>query len=334
MSKRTALLVGCNYRGTPYELHGCILDVYNMDNMLRTTFSFQTTILTDDSVVKPTRSNILAALNKIVTEAVSGDVVMFHYSGHGTLVHDTNGDEPTGQDCAIVPLDLAMVSDDELRAVVSKAALGVRLIALLDCCHSGTGFDLRYVLREVNYRALDPTVFATLEYPETNADIVMISGCRDSQTSAEAPVDGGKVQGALTVCFVRELEKSGYSISWRNLLRNVYTRLRDNAYDQIPQLSSGRGMDPDSNVWLDVNPLPPPTTLPPAPLPEEVVLPPPPKPPVVSPPKPPAKPSAKPPKKPVSKPPKKPTPKPPARRVLPLKGVKKQLPKKAPLKRR
>lgn len=74
-----------------------------------------------------------------------------HYSGHGTQIRDTNGDEADGFDEALVPYDYTSagcILDDELfRIVVRPLRDGVTLTSLMDCCHSGTILDLPYLYR-------------------------------------------------------------------------------------------------------------------------------------------------------------------------------------------
>lgn len=83
-----ALLVGCNYPGSKYELKGCVNDVHNMVAMLKKHFGFEDSNITllldtDSSTTKPTGKNIKAALKKFVKGASDDDVLFFHFSGHG-----------------------------------------------------------------------------------------------------------------------------------------------------------------------------------------------------------------------------------------------------------
>lgn len=113
-----ATLVGCNYFNSPNELHGCINDVQAMRDLLVTRFDFDPAnieLLTDDapegSPSKPTGANIRAALGRMVDQAKSGDVLFFHYSGHGTrLPVGRPGLHPFRMDEAIVPCDLNLIT--------------------------------------------------------------------------------------------------------------------------------------------------------------------------------------------------------------------------------
>lgn len=74
-----------------------------------------------------------------------------HYSGHGTKVPDLNGDEDDGYDEALVPLDFdrsGVILDDDLYEIFVKGLPpGVHVVALMDCCHSGTVLDLPYIFK-------------------------------------------------------------------------------------------------------------------------------------------------------------------------------------------
>lgn len=90
MSRR-ALLVGCNYPGTKCELHGCANDVRRMKALLQERFGFQEDDIlvmldTDESLPQPTGRNIRRCLAKLIDGTQPGDVLVFHYSGHGTQV--------------------------------------------------------------------------------------------------------------------------------------------------------------------------------------------------------------------------------------------------------
>jgi len=85
---KKSLFIGINYRGSSAELRGCINDVVNIKQFVVENWHFPTDeahmkTLTDDTDVKPTRANILAAFQWLVAGAQSGDSLFFHYSGHG-----------------------------------------------------------------------------------------------------------------------------------------------------------------------------------------------------------------------------------------------------------
>jgi len=66
-------------------------------------------------------------------------------------VDDINGDEASGKDQTMVPMDFdgknGHIIDDVIYSeVVGKLPEGCELFCLFDCCHSGTIMDLPYVI--------------------------------------------------------------------------------------------------------------------------------------------------------------------------------------------
>ena len=112
---------------------------------------FKITVLKDS---KATHKAIISALNKLITRCNAGDIVYLHFSTHGQLVEDLDGDEPDGWDEAIIPYDAQLtykkgvyegqnhLLDDELSIYINKIRkkLGADgcLYVVVDACHSGT----------------------------------------------------------------------------------------------------------------------------------------------------------------------------------------------------
>ncbi len=106
-------------------------------------------LLTDEQA---TRDAILGAFDRLVDRTETGDVVVVHYSGHGSQVPDLEGDEPDGFDETIVPHDSGRadpetgvgpanrdITDDEIYERLRKLSAKTDAITLIfDSCHSGT----------------------------------------------------------------------------------------------------------------------------------------------------------------------------------------------------
>jgi hypothetical protein len=88
------------------------------------------------------------AFSQFSAGAKPGDILFFHFSGHGGKVRDTSGDENDGYDETIMPVDYAkagQIVDDEVYAkLLHPLPQGCRMFALMDCCNSGTALDLPY----------------------------------------------------------------------------------------------------------------------------------------------------------------------------------------------
>jgi hypothetical protein len=244
---KNALLIGCNYVGSQYQLYGCINDVENIQNKLKSQYNFNNVlIMSDNTSKKPTKTNILNEIKNLLTNAKSGDKLFLAFSGHGSTMKDTNGDEKDGLDECFVPLDFNYISDDEIKLVINNyLKKDVTLFALFDCCHSGTILDLRYqYLDSENYDNPSENTKET----ETIGNIIMISGCRDNQTSADAYINS-KSQGAMTWAFLDTLNNNT-SLTWKDLITTMRSSLLKSDYEQTPQLSSGNKLDINTKFYL------------------------------------------------------------------------------------
>ena len=244
MTKR-ALLIGSNYTAIPsVQLGGCINDVINMRNVLIDAYGYQDPniyVLRDDDKNRlPTRSNILLWLSQLITMSTASDTLWIHYSGHGTQIRDINGDEQDGFDECIVPCNYntaGVITDDDLFAIFKNAKC--QLIICFDSCNSGTGCDLQY---SVNYNngALSKTVNKNnATRAVSNPNVIMLSGCRDPQTSADAYDSVSKRGvGAFTQVLIETLRANNHNIALLPLYSSLCASLKMYGFTQIPVLSS------------------------------------------------------------------------------------------------
>lgn len=241
MSNTFALLIGINYIGQNSELSGCINDVNDMNKLLTEVFKIpqkNITIMTDNTKgqLYPTRSNIIKNIVKLVIKAHKGqaDRIILHYSGHGYYVKDLNGDELDKWDEVICPVDYdknGFITDDLLNATIRIVPDTCSIFVLMDCCNSGTNMDLKY-----RHKFGDEHSVVESDI-NMKAPAVMISGCRDDQTSADAYISG-RYNGAMTRAFLTCLKDANYNINYFDLLTNMRKYLKDNNYTQIPELSA------------------------------------------------------------------------------------------------
>ena len=245
---RKALLIGINYIGTSSQLSGCINDTNAIKNLLLTQSNFAAndiTVITDETVQKPTRATILETFTTLLQSGKDGDLLFFSYSGHGSYVLDRNNDETNGNDEMIVAADMKGIIDDELKALIQTyLKKNVTLFALFDSCFSGTVLDLKYQYLD----SLENDNFTENAKEETTiGNVIMISGCTDNQTSADAFINN-RYQGAMTWAFLNGLKghtsatasaNTLNNITWRDLLLKMRDDLKTSNFTQLPQLSSG-----------------------------------------------------------------------------------------------
>lgn len=265
-SKKYALVIGCNYSGTTNQLSGCINDANNIKNLL-TQWGFEVTLMTDVTPgdVYPTRGNILDRLSEAVSRLSSGDSLFLYYSGHGTLLNDQNGDEISGFDSCIVPINWRtanLIRDDEIRSILINAPTGSKIMGFFDSCNSGSVCDLRYNYFDTSYRS-NPGVKSSdtitrqnkvvnNRYNDTNAEIVTISASRDDQLAIELVNYNGYTGGALTYNLLRFISVSPI-VKFGDLLYTLRTNLNSMNLTQVPSLMSGKQLNTDDLLSTFIN---------------------------------------------------------------------------------
>ena len=151
MAKK-ALCIGINdYPGTQNDLAGCVNDAHDWTGELEAR-GFTVRGMAD---AQATRANLMQAMLELITSARGGDSVVITYSGHGTWVPDTSGDERDGRDEGWCPYDIGqgnVLLDDEIHNIFSQRGAGVRIVLSSDSCHSGS--VIRWAPPDVNARAL------------------------------------------------------------------------------------------------------------------------------------------------------------------------------------
>ena len=121
MSSKAAVLVGGNYPGTDNPLRGCVNDVKRMYRCLVERFGFSDEditmfIDTDEEYTLLTSSTVATALMDMVSSAAPGDVLFFHFTGHGTRQEAEEGDDDsTGYDESIVLADNSLLKGEAKR---------------------------------------------------------------------------------------------------------------------------------------------------------------------------------------------------------------------------
>ena len=221
---KNAVLIGLNYTGTASALKGCINDALRMKETLEKKYNYiNTKIYTDKDLTL--ENNILQVLEQLVTSGV--DTLFFQYSGHGTQVRDDNGDEEDGKDEALYSVNNTIIRDDDILVQVKKVRKGVLLVLVFDACHSGTMVDLPYQLIGQEIKKINNN---TLE-----GDIISISGCKDTQTSADVS-SGFTSYGAMSNALQKVISEMSPSTTWRTLADKLNVELRTDRQSQIPQL--------------------------------------------------------------------------------------------------
>ncbi|MDE6272592.1 MAG: caspase family protein [Muribaculaceae bacterium] len=99
-----------------------------------------------------TKAGIVKAFNSLIKRSQKGDIIYIHFSGHGQLMTDVDGDEEDGLDESWIPYDARMyygpmdrgekhLSDDEIGRYMSRLREKIGnsgvIAVVVDACHSG-----------------------------------------------------------------------------------------------------------------------------------------------------------------------------------------------------
>jgi len=240
------------YRGAP--LAGCVNDVMDMAKFITSSsLKFDPAairMITDD---RATGKAMDERLEWAVTDLHPGDRLLVQFSGHGAQVATRNPKgEVDGLDEVLCGIDFnwedgTMIRDKRLYELFGRIPEGVLAVFISDSCHSG---DLTRDISKLGYRT--PRTYPApvdirwqnetakmkgLSINETPyPNIVLISGCRPDQTSADA-LFGGRPSGAFTHFLLKTLgSQDGLKVPLTEIVDRVRSELVRNSFTQVPQL--------------------------------------------------------------------------------------------------
>jgi len=259
------LLVGINeYPGAP--LRGCVNDLKQIGTWAVNYRGFDpgnVRMLTDGRAKNIIR--IQHYIKWLFADMKRGDVAGIWLSGHGTQIATRDKGELDGLSEVFC---LQGFDWDDPNTYISDKWLvfniglhlpaGVRLSIGSDSCHSG---DLRrsmegsfaerlaaanqrsprqiippacvqwrnHAARSKGFQARDLRAVSG----DGGIDCGFVSGCKSTQTSADALIDG-EYHGAMTYCFVKALEATP-NAPMREVVARSAAELKENGYDQEPQ---------------------------------------------------------------------------------------------------
>lgn len=250
MSKK-ALCIGINdYPGTQNDLSGCINDANDWAVELDSR-GFTVSKMLDSEA---THAAMTAGITSLINGAVKGDTLVITYSGHGTWVPDSSGDEPDGRDEGLCPWDIGSTGpllDDDIRLMFAARAAGVRILLLSDSCHSGSVTrgkeeDLDPGHPRARFMPLEAWMPAN-ELPPASARPVhlvgglkrsggdlLLSGCLDTQYSWDTSFKG-RPNGAFTYYALKTL-REGKPANYEAWFRAIRAYLPSTRLPQDPQI--------------------------------------------------------------------------------------------------
>lgn len=207
-----------------------------------------------------TREKIIETFRSFLIDSTKeGDVVYFHYSGHGGQAPDKAGpgnlkvgDEIDGYDETLIPSNYVSrtngsndIRDDEIEELIAqlKSRKPSNITLTFDSCHSGT--ITRGGESKIRGGAAEqgpgysfgenesPSGLLTRGKTEPQGNgLVLISAARHDQSAGESPAGGGVFSKALVQALGRADDKTTY----RDLFEMVSDRVARNFPFQKPQI--------------------------------------------------------------------------------------------------
>eukprot|EP00931_Biecheleriopsis_adriatica_P105170 TRINITY_DN79738_c0_g1_i1.p1 TRINITY_DN79738_c0_g1~~TRINITY_DN79738_c0_g1_i1.p1 ORF type:complete len:351 (-),score=54.11 TRINITY_DN79738_c0_g1_i1:17-1069(-) len=226
------LIVTLDYKLTPKPLTSSN-DGKNMARLARFCGVGDVCALYNESC---TKAEVAKSIREVGRKCRPDDYFVFYFSGHGKNVKDTSGDESDGLDEAFVFVDgegkitgdSIMTDDDFAQLVVDSVGPAVKVLILVDSCHSGTIADL------------SRPVWAGRQG-------ISISGCRDLQTVGDMG-RGGLFTHAMLLAVDKLGQGTRYSVGkLYNAVLKDGSRIFGQAQDVTIQCSSSAA--PNTMAW-------------------------------------------------------------------------------------
>ncbi|MFK7887655.1 MAG: caspase domain-containing protein [Gammaproteobacteria bacterium] len=267
MATRHALIVGVDKYinlDKKYELEGCVNDAQLIESILIDRFGFESQNMQALHNEDATRVAILKQMRALAERIERDDIVVFHFSGHGSRRRSTDPEEASGKDSTIMPYDSGRhpkpnldISDKEINAWLHTLAQKTRNITLtFDCCHSGTitrdafGAKVRAIadddrtLEEMGLTPETPVVATRGErgkggWLAISTSYVVLSGCRDDEYSHEYSYEtsnGTARNGALTHFLTGALMAATPGTTYRDVFEIARQQVHSRFPSQHPQI--------------------------------------------------------------------------------------------------
>ena len=239
MAQKEALVLGVSdYMGTKSDLGGVKKDVPRMEKLFR-SWGFNVTVLQDEQSMQ-----LESYLAKYASLNAS-DNFIFYYSGHGFHVKDVSGDEPDGEDEALVLSDgkrNELFIDDALFGYLN--AIKAKKMVMLDSCHSGTAFKAfgdKPKAKSITQNEVSGVMRTKAFRPQQSkigGEYIVFAAAQDKEESLDTS-NGG----LFTNAFLKQFKNGGASIPLMNIRQNMERDIiqfckRSDATPHHPKLSA------------------------------------------------------------------------------------------------
>ncbi|OQX98796.1 MAG: hypothetical protein B6I24_04335 [Bacteroidetes bacterium 4572_128] len=265
-SKKLALIIGISKYKKQWSRLNTETDVKLIkESLIKKGFEEENIIILKDSFA--TKKNIKNIFKEhLIDNAEEGDILVFHFSGHGQQVMDNNNDEADGYDESLVPYDADAIYtrkytgqnhliDDELNLMIYEARKKIgkkgSLMFIIDACYSGTisrGGNVvirgdKDKLAPRSYKPILDVKFANTSgaYEVKKSDeknlgkFVVFSGARQDQPNFETYDLENNPVGSLSLAFSRSIVKINKNTSYLKLFDQIKIEMAHLVPQQTPQ---------------------------------------------------------------------------------------------------
>ncbi len=244
--RKLALLIGINtYPDSP--LSGCVTDVNLQQQLLIHRFGFNPKDILMLTDAQATRQGILSAFEEhLIKQAKPGDVVVYHFSGHGSQVRDTDCDVSDCLNSTFIPVNSSLSNASGVPDIMGHtlfllmdALKTENVTVVLDSCHSGggtrgnlrirsrnsatppqiTNIEQAYQQKWLSLLNLSPDTFKQRRRAGV-AKGVVIAATKRNQLAADAPFQDF-FAGAFTYLMTQYLWQQTGNESFARVMPNV-----------------------------------------------------------------------------------------------------------------
>jgi len=227
-----ALLIGIGeYQDSRANLPGIDLDI-NIARKLAGKLGYRDSQIRVLSNQQVTRENIIREFKEMAQTVTSSDKVFIYYSGHGTQVQDTSGDEDDGYDEALTLYnlgsgeDFGVLIDDDINSLL-RSLPSKNTTLMVDACCSGTAVkSLRldgqafpqgtsFIVKSASCPSAGSSRAFGVAEADTLANIVYLSAAQDTQASLASS------RGSIFTLAVQDAFRAGTDLTPTQLLQKT-----------------------------------------------------------------------------------------------------------------
>ena len=235
--------------------------------------------IVDESV---TRNNLINRFDWLLDDVKEGDLLLFHFSGHGSQIQDRDGDEledDLDEILCLYDMDFrnpdSYLLDDDFNDIIDRLPKGVFLNVCIDSCHSGTatrdivlltsGLQIPQAEMKIQSRFIEPPADIALrsygkslrikrlgsKLKEDKKSKVFESGAEAKHILLSGCMDdqtsadayiNNDYAGAFTYNLCKIIRDMRGAITYQELIKRVQNSLAFNSFSQIPQLNGNKDL--------------------------------------------------------------------------------------------